>query len=495
MRDHIFPPDVTPEEPHRIAKSVRFGGSSEKRELEQVFSFVTEKEHQPRPIHPHPVPPRRLISRFSLPIIVLLVQLWIVVFRRPLTAPVPSLSPTFLSECNALLFPTPTTFSSRLSRLSTILAASDSVFVAEPGPTAQYFVGSFASSDWWLSERPFLISIASEGDIVFLVPGFERLRASLIAVPEEIKNQTRFLEWKESDDPYAILREYYGGRGKRVVVDSMVRSFIAEGLEGQFEKGDAEDLARIKLIRERKDEREIGLLRCANQMTLHAIRKTKARMNFGITEAQTREILEEEMVEAGLTGGDGLVLFGENAALPHGSGTDRKLGKEDFVLIDAGGKFGGYVSDITRTFALSKSKIPKAHLEIWETVRLAQHAPFDLLLSSRFSHPPMLGELDASARDLVNAKYNASDFEIFTHRLGHGIGLEGHEGPYVVQGPLGQKQVEIGHVFSLEPGIYLPGQRGKGVGVRLEDCFVVRKEGDHLSGEWLSGPVRAWGDI
>jgi Xaa-Pro aminopeptidase len=96
---------------------------------------------------------------------------------------------------------------------------------------------------------------------------------------------------------------------------------------------------------------------------------------------------------------------------------------------------------------------------------------------------------------------DAVDFSIFTHRLGHGIGLEGHEAPYLVQGPLGETRAMSGHVFSLEPGIYLPKNKVKrngitGLGVRLEDCFVVTEdENGRLGGEWLTGPVEKWGDL
>lgn len=89
---------------------------------------------------------------------------------------------------------------------------------------------------------------------------------------------------------------------------------------------------------------------------------------------------------------------------------------------------------------------------------------------------------------------------MFTTRLGHGVGLDGHESPYVNQGPQGQREVKSGHVFSLEPGIYIPrGMQVKGltrVGVRLEDCFVVTEdEKGRLDGQWLTGPVERWGDL
>jgi Xaa-Pro aminopeptidase len=126
-----------------------------------------------------------------------------------------------------------------------------------------------------------------------------------------------------------------------------------------------------------------------------------------------------------------------------------------------------------------------------------------LLQSSNSTLPPRLADLDIAARSVISARSQGlasdPDFSVFTHRLGHGIGLQGHEAPYIVQGSLGDKSVRAGHVFSLEPGIYIPADKEKeisGIGVRLEDCFVVTEdEHGRLGGEWLSGPVHAWGEI
>lgn len=204
----------------------------------------------------------------------------------------------------------------------------------------------------------------------------------------------------------------------------------------------------------------------------------------------------------------------------------------DMILIDAGGKWGGYVADITRvslhlracptlhqtddiqTFALPKSQISNHHLRIWETVRRAQLAAHDRLLypshHASTNTSTLFSDLDIAARAVISHAYPTAspaepfepDYSVFTHRLGHGIGLEGHESPYVVQGPLGSGAVQPGHVFSLEPGVYLPrvdgeGEgEGEGVGVRLEDCFVVTDLGEgKLGGRWLSGPVRSWGEV
>ncbi|ORY35676.1 peptidase M24, structural domain-containing protein [Naematelia encephala] len=451
---------------------------------------------------------------------------------------VPPLDPGFLSSCHALLAPTASTFTSRLARLSDALSSADSsvtssraIYVAEPGPSAEYFLGAFSSSDWWLSERPFLVAFIPDSkkehglEVILLTPEFEELRAKGTPIPDQVQEHVRWLSWKESESPYEVLISDLTASGgvDAVLVEDEVRNFIAVGLRNAasaigakmtqgIESKELQDVQEaIWAIRETKDEREIGLLRCANQLTLHSIRKTRERMYIGITESETRIILHEQMEALGLVGGEGLILFGENAALPHGSGTDRALGKEDFVLIDAGGRWGGYIADITRTFALPESKIPTAHLEIWETVRQAQYAPYEFLKSTNTSQPPLLASLDIAARGVISKRMAVSDtspspspdFSVFTHRLGHGIGLQVHEAPYLVQGPLGHKILRKGNVFSLEPGVYIPRgseearKRGSnGVGARLEDCFAVTvTEDGQFDGIWLSGPVTKWGEI
>jgi Xaa-Pro aminopeptidase len=144
-------------------------------------------------------------------------------------------------------------------------------------------------------------------------------------------------------------------------------------------------------------------------------------------------------------------------------------------------------------------------LEVWETVRKAQYAAYEALVKSSTPH---FAQLDAAARDLITTfaypssqsnETSAPDYSVFTTRLGHGIGLDGHESPFVNQGPQGEREVKVGHVFSIEPGIYITSDmtvRGlSGVGVRLEDCFVVIEKDGKLDGEWLTGPVTKWGDI
>lgn len=207
-----------------------------------------------------------------------------------------------------------------------------------------------------------------------------------------------------------------------------------------------------------------------------------------------------------------LALTPENAALPHGSGTDRFLQKHEFALIDAGGKWGGYVSDITRTFYLPDSEISDEHRAVWEIVRLAQLAPASLLRLLERDDRPRYSWLDDRARETVKKGMSAygvtpargpgPDYTVFTHRLGHGIGLEGHESPYAVQGDVGDHVILPGHVLTFEPGVYIPkgsevgDEEVRGLGVRLEDVVVITEDKHGgMRAEWLTGPVMNWGDV
>ncbi|BEI87626.1 uncharacterized protein CcaverHIS019_0103440 [Cutaneotrichosporon cavernicola] len=432
----------------------------------------------------------------------------------------PPLDPVLWKRCITLLPPPKGLYSARVDRLVTELnRAHPAVWIAEPGASVEYFLGAFGVGSWSQSERPFLVAVASGSDeVIILTPKFEEGRARKHQLPSELK--VRWLPWSESESPYSVLMHEVGRRA--LVLDGAVRNFIADGLRSTRHTRDADTshvLAGVRALRERKSERDIELMRCANKFTLHAIRKTRARMFMGISESATRTILYEEMKYLALSDYGALILFGgeslpyladeENAALPHGSGTDRFLQKDEVVLIDAGGKWGGYVSDITRTFALPDSEISDEHLEVWEIVRRAQLAPASLLRLLQIGDKPQYSWLDDRARETVKKGMAAlgvppgpdPDYTTFTHRLGHGIGLEGHEGPYAVQGLVGDRLVLPSHALTFEPGVYIPKGSGvgdkslQGLGVRLEDVVVIREEEGRMRAEWLTGPVERWGDV
>ncbi|KAH7929783.1 Creatinase/aminopeptidase [Leucogyrophana mollusca] len=341
-------------------------------------------------------------------------------------------------------------------------------YIAEPGANALFF-GNISSAAWHLSERPLLLMISpvQQGNdisakVTILTPVFEETRARLLSVPGV---DVSYAAWPEDKNPYAVaLHALPNFQGETIYVDGMIRNFIVDGLQnaGSGVKV-ASAPAEIKQLRERKSTAEIELLKCANEVTLLAVRAVQERMYIGIRESQVRKMMEDALSAAGLTNTFALVLFGENAALPHGAGTDRTLGVSDFALIDTGGALLGYESDVTRTFMLRDSVIPHEHFTYWTNVHTAQ-----TIAQATANAGVVTSHVDAQARVLLELQGLG---RYFTHRLGHGIGLEGHESPYLVGGS--SDIIQIGHTFSNEPGVYIEGV----VGVRLEDCFYIAEDG------------------
>lgn len=230
---------------------------------------------------------------------------------------VPPLDPVFWKRCIDLLPSPKGTYTSRLDKLVSALTADKdvkhAVWVAEPGASVEYFLGSFGEGSWTPSERPFLVAVPSskKSEVIILTPKFEEGRARQRALPAEVAKRVTWVAWAESESPYAVLLDHLG-RDIPLVIDGAARSFIADGLRARSKS--KEDTARVasavKGLRERKEEREIELMRCANTFTLHAIRKTRARMYVGISESQTRAVLYEEMKYLGLEDYGALVLFG-----------------------------------------------------------------------------------------------------------------------------------------------------------------------------------------
>ncbi|KAK0185836.1 peptidase M24, structural domain-containing protein [Armillaria mellea] len=375
-------------------------------------------------------------------------------FAYPSRLPrLPSLTPSHCSH----LGPLPASeFHARLTTLGeTLTALNASAYIVEPGASALYYT-NVSSSHWHLSERPLLLIVDASARVTVLTPKFEGTRARLLSIPSDVE----WVEWAEEEVPYKQLPDIEG----TVFVDGSIRHFIVDGLRAAFPKATVVAApAEIRQLRERKSEGELELLKCANEATLLAIRHTHKQMRIGIRESEARQLVARALADAGLKDGGCLTLFGENAALPHGSGTDRRLGPGDFALFDCTASLHGYWSDVTRTLALPASTIPDTHLQIWNFVHSAQNIAFQTaragVVAKRVDEAPRLFLGLAGY-----AKY-------FTHRLGHGIGLEVHEDPYLNGGS--EIILQTGHTFSDEPGVYIEGK----VGVRLEDCFYIAQNG------------------
>jgi len=212
-----------------------------------------------------------------------------------------------------------------------------------------------------------------------------------------------------------------------------------------------------------KDDTEITAIRRAAQVVSEAVPQVLAELTVGITERELSLRLREAILGAG---GDDVsfepvVAFGENSAQAHAVPTERKLAQGDIVLIDAGAKVDGYCSDMTRTVVFGEPT--KKFIEIYQTVRQAQQAAMATIAPGTVA-----AEVDAQAREVIDSSpYKGR----FTHSLGHGVGLEVHEGPKL--GKKSEEMLAAGQVVTNEPGIYLPGWGG----VRLEELLLVTEQG------------------
>lgn len=356
---------------------------------------------------------------------------------------------------------TPEEFQERLNRAQRLMSELkpnfDALFLA-PGTSLYYFTGI----RWGLSERLLGLVLPKAGKPVLVVPGFEegRLREQL-RFPIEIR------AWQEDESPTKLAAAALADQGVRTgrlgVEETAYFTYsdhLRQAAPG-FEYVSA-DPATIA-CRGRKSAHELELMRLACEATVDVYRPVFASLKEGMSQEDIAHMVEAGFSKMGLRGG-ALVLLGASAALPHGTRQPQKLKEGDVVLIDGGCGVDGYASDVTRTgiFGKPSEKITRAY----ELVRKSQDAALDAARSGRLS-----GTVDDAARAvIVNGGYGPG-YKFFTHRLGHGIGLDGHEHPYLVRGS--KTNLEPGMTFSNEPGIYIPGE----FGLRCEDDMVITADG------------------
>ena len=185
-----------------------------------------------------------------------------------------------------------------------------------------------------------------------------------------------------------------------------------------------------------------------------------------MTQGELSGVISSEYVKRGLRGW-ALVLFGPNAAFPHGTKNHVLLSPGQLVLVDTGTSFHGYKSDISRTTIFGEPT--KRQTEIWSAVKEAQSMALE-----KAKPGIKAGDVDKVARSVIAKAGFGKGYSVFTHRLGHGIGMDGHEFPYLVKG--NKLKLQTGMTFSNEPGIYIRGE----LGVRLEDIMVITKNGSEL---------------
>ena len=329
-----------------------------------------------------------------------------------------------------------------------------------PGPSLRYLTGL----NFHLMERPVVVLVSSSGQVKLIMPELERAKAASLPFEAEV-----FLF---SDDPaewqalFARAMADISPRPLRVGVEPtrlrfLELSLLREALpNAEFVDGSA----ALAGLRMRKSADELRAMRHAALIAQNALINTLTTVKPGQTE---RQISAELIVQLYREGSEAelpfapIVSTGPNTANPHASPTDRALREGEMLLIDWGAGFSGYFSDITRTFFCGEP-----NEEMRQIASLVEKANEAARLVGGSGMPA--GEVDRLAREVI-ADGGYGDF--FTHRTGHGLGMEAHEQPYIYQAnPL---TLEPGMVFTIEPGIYLPGKYG----VRIEDDVVVEDGG------------------
>ena len=345
-------------------------------------------------------------------------------------------------------------FQRRLEGARDLMSESGlAALLAEPCTSFTYLT----DASFGRSERLIALVVPVQGKPLIVAPKFEMER-----VARAVKSVSEIWGWEEHENPYQLVADAVRASGPgRIGIEPSTRYGVVRRLDevlSDWEFVDADPLFRnLRIV---KSEEEIALIRRAVSITETSIAATFASLQLGVTDREVAGYLRDEMQQRGVSGG-GLVQFGPTSALPHGGTENRRLERGMPVLIDAGCRVHGYTSDITRMHFFGDEPSPQ-YREVFNTVFAAQTAAYEA------ARPGIeCQQLDRIARRVIG---EAGYGRYFTHRLGHGMGMDGHEPPYLVEG--NTQVLESGMVFTIEPGIYLPSQWG----VRIEDDFVVRQD-------------------
>jgi Xaa-Pro dipeptidase len=215
-----------------------------------------------------------------------------------------------------------------------------------------------------------------------------------------------------------------------------------------------------------KSQHEIALMRLASKVTLAAYEAAYRGLREGMTQHDFAELIKAAHTQLGFPG-EADVQVGQHTALPHGSVEAQSIQEGTLVWIDGGCSVEGYVSDVSRSFVLGKADDEMA--KVFDVVRRAQRAA---LTAARPEET--CGGVDSAARKVITDAGYGPNYRFFSHRVGHGMGMDGHEWPYLVRG--NATHLAANMVFSDEPGIYIPGK----IGIRLEDDMHITENGAEL---------------
>jgi Xaa-Pro dipeptidase len=340
----------------------------------------------------------------------------------------------------------------------------------DEGTSLRYFAGI----RWWGGERLFALVLPAKADAFCVCPAFEEGRAHEQFSGALNDQLADVRTWQEDEDPYQRLAQGLKDRGiasGNLGIEETIRFVFSDGIAKaapQITLASATPVtAGCRMI---KSANEIRLMRLAAQVTLAAYEAVYHALSEGMTKHQVKDLIAAAYEQLGFLG-EANVQFGEYSALPHGSTTPQAIREGSMIMLDDGCTVEGYQSDITRTFVLGKApqQVGDKMKKVFDIVYRAQSAG---LAAAR----PGLecGAVDVAARKVVTDAGYGPDYKYFSHRLGHGIGMDMHEWPYLVRG--NRTKLQPNMTTSDEPGIYIQGE----FGIRLEDDMLVTENGAEL---------------
>ena len=357
----------------------------------------------------------------------------------------------------------PISVEERLARIARVQGlmqkAGVGALLVEAGTSLDYFTGI----RWWRSERTTAAIIPAEGGIVVVTPAFEEpsVRETLV-VPGEVR------PWNEHESPFERLAQALKDRKVvgDVAVEPTTRFFVLDGVARASGLRIVSGDALVRACRLIKSPAEIALLQTANAITLEAIRHARGRLQSGMTSADIGALVDNASAAMGASPDGALVLLNEASAYPHGSHQKQVVREGSVVLMDCGCSVHGYTSDISRTMIFG-APTPRQR-KVWETVKRGQEIALE---AARPGVP--VGSIDDAVRAYYEAQGWGPAYRLpgLPHRTGHGIGMDGHEAPFLVHGDA--TPLAAGMCFSDEPGLYMPGE----FGIRLEDCWRMTEAG------------------
>lgn len=331
----------------------------------------------------------------------------------------------------------------------------------EPGSSLEYFTGI----QWHRSERSTVAIIPASGSVMVVTPAFEEP-----SVRETFEIGGDIRPWDEHENPFEKVVQCLRDRGidsGLLAAESTMRFFIIAGIRQVSSSYDIEPAdALVRSCRLIKSPAEIALMQLANDITIAALRVVRAQTSKGMTAADLGALMDKTTVGLGGAPEFALSLLNEASAFPHGSVKPQTVREGSIILMDCGCTVHGYQSDISRTWVYGEPNAKQR--KVWDTVKRGQQIA---LQTAKLGAP--VGSIDDAVRGYYQSQGWGPGYHLpgLSHRTGHGIGLDGHEPPYLVHGDA--TPLAAGMCFSDEPGIYIPGE----FGVRLEDCWYMTSAG------------------